>query len=190
MKLKKTLPLFALALLGSLSLVSQAGAAPLQEDYGFSTSAFGPFYENTYALPTGLTDADIDTSFGVSVTGFSNPYSISPVSSSFIQRIYLGTSPDDLATEVTAADLGTTFSNSGPPFTDTQPFSATGISLGNLGAYSYITIYTDFTLSADTIADGDGSIFVYQVPEPSTWALLLGGLGVLGFVAIRRRSLI
>lgn len=36
----------------------------------------------------------------------------------------------------------------------------------------------------------DAGVFVYSasvVPEPSTWALLFAGLGVVGFVALRRR---
>jgi len=40
-----------------------------------------------------------------------------------------------------------------------------------------------------TITQGGGSVnFASPVPEPDTYALMLGGLGVLGFLARRRRS--
>lgn len=37
------------------------------------------------------------------------------------------------------------------------------------------------------LVDNFGAVF-YAVPEPSTWALMLGGLGVLGFLSFRRKS--
>jgi len=33
---------------------------------------------------------------------------------------------------------------------------------------------------------GDGTVFALEVPEPSTWALLLGGLGLLVLWRARR----
>jgi len=40
-----------------------------------------------------------------------------------------------------------------------------------------------------TIVQGGGSVnFASPVPEPDTYALMLGGLGILGFLARRRRS--
>lgn len=55
----------------------------------------------------------------------------------------------------------------------------------------------DFTLSGvlvsqDEAATGTlsliGSAVVYAVPEPATWGMLLGGLGVVGMAAVRRRT--
>lgn len=46
-----------------------------------------------------------------------------------------------------------------------------------------------FNGSGFTITQGGGSVnFASPVPEPETYALMLGGLGVLGFLARRRRS--
>jgi hypothetical protein len=176
------------ALFASLSLLAVARADTYQY-YNFDTYFHLPTYEISVPLPSGLTDAAINDSFGVSLTNgaSSGTYSISPVDSTFIQRIYLGTSVNPLETEVTAADLGTALSTVGPPNSDHQYDFANGIDLGDLSSYTEITIDTDFTLAgADTIAAGSGSIDIYEVPEPSTWTFLLGGAGMLVVMAIRR----
>ena len=59
--------------------------------------------------------------------------------------------------------------------TTTANFSNPAPAGGNFGSY---------------LTDGNGnSVAVAAVPEPSTWALALGGLGVLGLVQGRRRRL-
>jgi hypothetical protein len=45
-----------------------------------------------------------------------------------------------------------------------------------------------FDVKFDNASDGAESFFVVAVPEPSTWAMLLAGLGMLGFMARRRLS--
>ncbi len=37
--------------------------------------------------------------------------------------------------------------------------------------------------------EDDGSILTISVPEPATWAMMLAGLGMIGFAARRRRSI-
>lgn len=72
-----------------------------------------------------------------------------------------------------------------------QPLSIT--SVGNVFTL-FTTISTtspDFalTLNGGALANSQysGNITVSAIPEPETYALLLGGLGLMGFVARRRR---
>jgi hypothetical protein len=189
MKPITSLPLLAWAIVASFSLLSTA-KADTYKAYSFDTAFKLPTYDITVVLPSGLTDAAINDSFGVSLTNgvSSGPYSISPVASTFIQRIFLGTVADPFEFEVTAADLGTVLSTVGPPNSAHQYDSANGIVLGDLSSYTEITIDTDFTLggAGDPVASGSGSVDIYEVPEPSTWTFLLGGAGMLAFMAIRR----
>jgi hypothetical protein len=66
---------------------------------------------------------------------------------------------------------------------DTNPdngFTFTGLSTG---AYTLTLIGTGAGFSGY-----GGSFTVSAVPEPSTYALLLAGIGMVGFVASRRRA--
>ena len=186
MKPKLTLPLAALTILAALSPFSPA-QADTYKSYSFDVPSFAMPPLISIAIPVGLTDAAINASFGVSLTNdaSSGTYSISPVDSTFIQRIYLGVQGDLLETELTGADLGTALSTVGPPNSDSEYSTITDFTLPDLSNYTEITIDTNFTLDAD-VASGSGSIDLYAVPEPSTWSLLLGGAGMLAFVAIRR----
>ena len=76
------------------------------------------------------------------------------------------------------------------PFLQVDPsarFSSNGIANGdvvaNRGAVNGVT-GPDFQFQADA----NTSFQVSAVPEPETYALMLGGLGLIGFVARRRRS--
>src|SRR5689334_11012362 len=58
-----------------------------------------------------------------------------------------------------------------------------------LTAFTNTLSEVSFNGSGFTITQGGGSVnFASPVPEPDTYALMLGGLGVLGFLARRRRS--
>lgn len=68
---------------------------------------------------------------------------------------------------------------------------ATGISESN-----FVANHLGFTFSADLIATAtgvtgavaNGNLIAPPVPEPETYALMLAGLGALGFVARRRKQ--
>lgn len=76
-----------------------------------------------------------------------------------------------------------TFANNG---TDAQEFYALSPTLLAAGAYSLVI---NGMQSADGASYGGNlAVAVAAVPEPETYALLLAGLGVLGFVARRRRQ--
>jgi PEP-CTERM motif-containing protein len=58
-----------------------------------------------------------------------------------------------------------------------------------LSAFTNTLSEVSFNGTGFTIRQGGGSVnFASPVPEPDTYALMLGGLGVLGFLARRRRS--
>ena len=56
------------------------------------------------------------------------------------------------------------------------------------GASEYLLGYNDSFRGDTDFDDMVVRLSVSPVPEPSTYALMLAGLGVLGFVARRRRS--
>lgn len=67
-----------------------------------------------------------------------------------------------------------------------DPFETLTLStpLLSAGAYSLTVVGTN----TPSIGSYGGSIAVTPVPEPETYALMLAGLGVMGFVAARRKS--
>ena len=71
----------------------------------------------------------------------------------------------------------------GPAFMGsvTGPFSAT------VNPYS-LTIGVAITRATAGTTTGDLNLQISPVPEPSTWALMLMGPVLIGFVAIRRRK--
>jgi len=79
--------------------------------------------------------------------------------------------------------LSMTLLQGGNPITN----PGTSISLSNLtsGLYS-------FKITGNGIGTNGGSYafgaFAAPVPEPSTWAMMLGGLGLIGFMTYRRRQ--
>jgi hypothetical protein len=57
---------------------------------------------------------------------------------------------------------------------------------GGGGGGSYLaSLFKDQVLTAG-VNRGDGSISITAVPEPSTWAMMLGGLAGLGWLARTR----
>lgn len=86
--------------------------------------------------------------------------------------------------------LGVTLANylvSTGPATTWQTFSGT-TTIAAEGDYDVkFSFFTDLYPSKDVVID-QVYVMAVPVPEPGTWALLLGGLGFIGFVARRRLS--
>jgi hypothetical protein len=66
---------------------------------------------------------------------------------------------------------------------DTNP--SDGYSFSGLSAGSYALQFAGFSTSVNGVYGGT----VAAIPEPETYALMLAGLGLVGFMARRRRSL-
>ena len=96
-----------------------------------------------------------------------------------------------------------TVSASGEPFTlgsftGTAPSAVNNVITGAGGVgyeadFSFAGSYKYFAFGASTVAFQQGNSdqelsAVAAIPEPETYALMLGGLGALGFVARRRKS--
>ncbi len=89
----------------------------------------------------------------------------------------LGTSSGSLSTGLTTQIL-----NSGVGMSGNLTLALTGLSDTWYGANSYLFLYQNSTTGADDIE-------VEVVPEPGTWALMLGGLAMLIFWQRTRRKL-
>lgn len=61
------------------------------------------------------------------------------------------------------------------------------ISSNNLVAGNYY-LQVSGTMVSDTGASFGGAVMLAPVPEPETYGMMLGGLGILGFLARRRKA--
>jgi hypothetical protein len=98
-----------------------------------------------------------------------------------------------------SADGGMTFSNAGVDVGNAVtantkgssswgPYSATAPSPG--GTWNYMQIVSRFTLTPyKDVATISGTASITPIPEPESYAMLLAGLGMVGFMARRRRVL-
>jgi hypothetical protein len=182
---------FATATFGSSAVMAQAtpaatiGTTPQVLDLTDGSGFFG----DTFAMNNnGATFADHFT-FSVTGTTTSNfDAIISSISRSAdtgldisglsLYRVGGGTG--------TGGTLGDTLVSSGSSL-QSGSMDVWTLSSDNLAAGSYYVLVSG-NLVSDTSASFGGAVMLAPVPEPETYGMMLAGLGVLGFLARRRKA--
>ena len=96
-----------------------------------------------------------------------------------------------------SADNGSTLIDAGVDLAPTYSTGSTGnysalspLQAGPQNAWNYMLLSTTFTLSGGKgTVTVDGYAALTPVPEPESYAMLIAGLGMVGFIARRRRVL-
>ena len=86
----------------------------------------------------------------------------------------------------TGGTAGDTLVSSGKSL-NTGTMDVWSLSSNNLAAGSYYVLVSG-NLVSDTSASFGGAVMLAPVPEPETYGMMLAGLGVLGFLARRRKQ--
>jgi hypothetical protein len=160
-------------LLAAMLAVSSVGAMAATSEYSIPLSAVGNTWTAGYsASHTAGEFTDIYT-FTPSVTGLAD--------ATFFNISYTPV----FGIDFTSADLnGVAFT-----FVNSTPFPGAALTSSFL-LPTNITGPLVLTISgiANTNASYAGTLNVLAVPEPETYAMMLGGLGLLGFMARRRKQ--
>ncbi len=131
----------------------------------------------TFGLGTQSTTLSLNFSYGI--VGAYTPYvlvaGLTTGGADQYTNLSLGTSTGTLASGLITPILNSNFGGTG-----NVTLSMSGTAAGYYGGNSYLFLYQNSTTGADDIE-------VEVVPEPGTWALMLGGLAVL-IVWQRRRN--
>lgn len=166
MKLKSTLAALALSVSGAGAFAADPTIA-WNPDYSIG-NFFGNYAEGT----------SVDDRFGFTLN-----------EASFVSASLISNSLENASNfEFSSASLdGNSFTNLGPDtVSNTQVQSwAVGRTRLDPGTY-YLTVSGNATGSSGGAFSG--MINVSPIPEPETYALMLAGLGVVGFLARRRKS--
>ena len=200
--------------LGLLCLGGQANAALLVTNGNFSnltglTYEGGPWYSG---VPTGWSTGKEGTTYSVKYTGNPSPdvytyaanLSQLTVTSPSFASLNQSVGTTDLTGAVTLkfdlADFGTTNWEVGAAIY-TNNFGTLLANTSIVNGFSGLNGIGTYELTASNVASGAPlqiafwttggtpsltNVSISQVPEPGTWALLMGGLGMLG--TLRRRS--
>ncbi len=149
--------------------------ATLPEFNGDGTVASTPIGTFSFVIPLGdvITGADLTTAFG------NSEVNSSAVGDLFIDGLFVGH----------CADTGPCAEGPGQPVHFT--FNVGDLGLLSDGAANLVYDQTDcciIRLSASTLRIATNGSSLGAVPEPATWALMIGGFGAAGAMLRRRKD--
>ena len=181
LKASYTTIIASLAVVALLMLPGRAGAANLSFDYGLqavpTTLYWGPLALNHLASESFTDHIYFQTSTPFTAQLFDNFTDFSDFSS-----LSVALRTNDVAhTVVDAADPNTPFA----PFAWSNATPSGPIAAGNYQLH--ISGVMAASISPSPTGES-GGIILAAVPEPETYAMMLAGLGLMGFVARRRRQ--
>ena len=130
-------------------------------------------------------DVYADIAGGLTAKG-SGTAIISPFgTNSAIQKFELS-SDNGLSFINAGVDVGPTFSAKGT--SSYGPFASNTVAGPSGQTWNYMQLTSKFTLGANTRASLVGFASITPVPEPGSYAMVLAGLGLMGFMSRRRKD--
>jgi len=172
MKLKPLVLAAALAL-------SYAGAHA--ENFTYDIPLVGPSTSNTYTAGFEVRH--------VSAGVFEDTFTFTPSVAGFLEGSLVTTSSSGSTNiNFTSGEINGVAFNFSPIGDNEWGFTNLAYSAGPIVLKLFGVAGPGFMDGASIAASYAGTLNVSAVPEPETWAMMLGGLGLMGFVARRRKK--